>query len=144
MPIKNFLTTQQKKQLQKALRESDCPYFRERLLILLQRNEGKTYQEIADFLGCSYRTVAHWCIHGDPDNLETLKDKRRHGNYRKVTEDYIQLLMEVAEKDPRELGNEFDRWTGDRLANYLAQITGIKLSGSQVRKILRKRSRKSK
>ncbi len=136
MQIRFFLDARQKKELTKALKKSDCPHFRERILMLLLRNEGMTYQEISDFLGCSYRSVAYWCVHGDPDNLESLKDKRRQGNYRKATKAYIQLLMEVIKKAPNDLGYEFDRWTGERLANYLAQSTGIKLSVSQVRKIL--------
>ncbi len=138
MPIRNFLTVKQKKKLQKALKESDCPLLRERILILLLRNEGRIYQEISDFLGCSYRTVAYWCVHGDPDNLEGMKDKRREGKPRKATEDYIRLLMELIEQDPRELGYEFDRWSGERLASHLKKLTDIELSGSQVRHILRK------
>lgn len=106
--------------------------------MLLLRNDGKTYQEISDFLGCSYRTVAYWCVHGDPDDLETLRDKRTHGNYRKATDDYIHLLIKVADQKPTELGYKFDRWSGERLAEHLARSTGIELSGSQVRNILRK------
>jgi hypothetical protein len=79
MPAKNFLSSRQKEQLQTVLRESDCSHFRERVLMLLLMNDGKTYQEITDFIGCSYRTVAYWCVHGDPDNLESLKDKRQPG-----------------------------------------------------------------
>jgi transposase len=45
--------------------------------------------------------------------------------------------MEVIEKDPEELGYEFGRWTAQRLATYLEGETGIKLSGSQVRRILK-------
>ena len=43
---------------------------------------------------------------------------------------------ETIEKEPQELGYEFGRWTAQRLATYLENITGIKLSGSQVRRIL--------
>jgi hypothetical protein len=43
------------------------------------------------------------------------------------------LLLEVIEKEPAEYGYEFGRWTA-RL--YLEKITGIKLSGSQVGRIL--------
>lgn len=35
-------------------------------------------------------------------------------------------------------GYEFGRWTGERLATYLAQKTGIQLTGTQVRRILKK------
>lgn len=107
--------------------------------MLLLMNDGKTYQEISEFLGCAYRSVAYWCVHGDPDNLETLKDGREKGNYRKADEAYIQLLVEVIEKNPSELGYEFVRWSANRLATYLTEKTGIKLSGEQVRRILKKK-----
>ena len=47
--------------------------------------------------------------------------------------------METIEKSPEELGYEFGRWTTARLASYLAQETGIKLSGEQVRRILQQK-----
>ena len=64
MPVKNFLTQEQKENLQNALKESEDKYFRQRALMLLLMNDGKTYAEITDFLGCSYRSVAYWCCHG--------------------------------------------------------------------------------
>ena len=42
-------------------------------------NDGKTQAKIAEFLGCSVNKVSYWCIHGDPDNLESLKDDRMKG-----------------------------------------------------------------
>jgi len=139
MPAKDFLTLVQKKVLQQALRDSDCPHFREHVLMLLLQNDGKTYEQIADFIGCSYRTVAYWCVHGNPDDLDSLRDKREQGNYRKVTENYLQLLMDVIDKEPRSLGYDFDHWTGERLAIHLAQKTGIQLSGTQLRRILKQK-----
>jgi len=139
MPAKGFLTKQQLKKLQTALRESESPQFRERILMLLLMNDGKTYREISDFIGCSERTVVYWCVHGDPDNLESLRDGREQGNSKKATPVYIQLLMETIEKAPDELGYEFGRWTTARLATYLAGVTGIQLSGEQVRRILHKK-----
>ncbi len=53
------------------------------------------------------------------DNLDSLRDKREQGNYRKATEEYIALLLEVVEKAPSEFGYEFGRWTAQRLATYL-------------------------
>ena len=52
-------------------------------------NDGKTQAKIAEFLGCSVNNVSHWCIHGDPDNLETLTDAKMSGNHRKATDKYI-------------------------------------------------------
>ena len=110
------------------------------LQILLLQNDGKTYQEIQRCLGCGYQTVAHWCVHGKPDNLDSLRDKREQGNYRKATEEYIALLIEVVEKAPSEFGYEFGRWTAQRLSTYLQEQTGIKLSSKQITRILQKKS----
>ena len=138
-PAKNFLTPSQVTQLQQALKESELPHVRERLLIILLQNDGRTHQEISRFLGCSPRTVAYWCMHGDPDNLKTLHNKRESEHYRKATTEYIELLLKTVDKKPSDLGYEFGRWTAERLATYLTQITGIELSSSQVRRILKRK-----
>ena len=136
MPAKNYLTSEQKEQLQKALKREVNGDIRERILILLLLNDGKTQQEIADFIGCSKNKVCYWCVQADPDNLESLKDERMKGNHKKATEKYIEILLGTIEKEPQELGYDFGRWSAQRLATYLEKKTGIKLSGSQVRRIL--------
>ncbi|ACK68968.1 conserved hypothetical protein [Gloeothece citriformis PCC 7424] len=70
MPAQNHLSSEQKEKLLKTLKESENPYIRERILILLLMNDGKTYQEISKFLEIAYSTVAYWAVHGEPDNLE--------------------------------------------------------------------------
>jgi transposase len=136
MPAKNHLSQEQKEQLLKTLKEHENSYVREKILILLLMNDGKTYQEISKFLGLAYPTVAYWAVHGDPDNIESFLDGRREGNFRKVTKEYENLLLEVIDQEPENYGYEFGRWTAARLATYLEEVTGIKLSGSQVRRIL--------
>lgn len=140
MPAKNHLTLEQVEKLQKTLKKEENGDIRERILMLLLLNDGKTQAQIADFLGCSINKVSYWCIHGDPDKLESLKDERMKGNHTKVTDKYIEILLETIDKEPEELGYEFGRWTAQRLATYLASVTGIQLSGSQVRRILEKKS----
>ena len=139
MPAKVFLDLEQQKKLQKALKEHEHPEIRERILILLLLNDGKSQLEIASFLGCSLRKVAYWCVHGDPENLDSLKDERMSGNHKKATDEYVDLLLKIIEQEPDELGYEFGRWTAKRLATYLGIKTGIELSGSQVRRILAKK-----
>ncbi len=92
MPAKGYLTQSQKESLQKALSESNNPQLTQRILMLLLMDDGKTYQEISDWLGCSYRSVAYWCVHGDPEKKESLYDGRNQGNYRKATDEYIAIL----------------------------------------------------
>ena len=88
MPAKNHLSQEQKERLLKTLKEHENPYVRGKILILLLINDGKTYQEISNFLDIAYPTVAYWAVHGDPDNLESFLDGRREGNFRKVTKEY--------------------------------------------------------
>jgi DNA-directed RNA polymerase specialized sigma subunit len=76
MPAKNHLTSQQIEKLQKALKLEENGEIRERILILLLLNDGKTQANIAEFLGCSLNKVSYWCVHGDPENLESLKAQR--------------------------------------------------------------------
>ena len=136
MPAKNYLKPEQKERLQKALKREEKGDIRARILILLLLNDGKTHKEIAELLGCSINKVGYWCMQGNPDNLESLKDERMKGNYQKATDKYQEVLLETIEKEPEELGYDFGRWTAQRLATYLEKKTGIKLSGSQVRRIL--------
>lgn len=138
-PVKNFLTPSQVTQLQQALKDSELAHVRERILIILLQNDGKTHQEISRFLGCSPRTVAYWCMHGDPDNLESLHNKREYEHYRKATPEYIELLLKTVVRSPSDLGYEFGRWTAERLATYLTEQIGIELSSSQVRRILKRK-----
>ncbi|MGV0027164.1 helix-turn-helix domain-containing protein [Phormidesmis priestleyi] len=62
MPVPPFLSPSPQETLQNALRESPDPHQRQRVLMLLLRNDGKTYEAISAFIGCSYRSVAHWCV----------------------------------------------------------------------------------
>ena len=76
MPVSEFLNLNQKKNLQKALRSIEDLHQRQLILMVLLRNDGETYEEIMGFIGCSYQSVAHGCIHGNPDDLASFKDGR--------------------------------------------------------------------
>jgi hypothetical protein len=54
------------------MKEDENPQIRERVLILLLIDDGKTYQEIAKFLGILYPTVADLAVHGDPIKWKAL------------------------------------------------------------------------
>jgi len=58
MPAKNHLSEEQVEQLQKALKQEENGDIRERVLILLLLNDGKTQAKIADFLGISLNKVS--------------------------------------------------------------------------------------
>ena len=100
-------------------------------------NNGNTQAQTAELIGCSLRKVAYWSIHGDSENINSFKDDRMKDNYRKATEEYINLLLEIIEVEPEKYGDEFGKWTTARLVIYLGEKTGIELSSTQVRRILK-------
>jgi hypothetical protein len=51
MPAPNHLNFEQKRTLQKALKEEENAYIRERILILLLLNDGKTQVQISELMG---------------------------------------------------------------------------------------------
>lgn len=57
----------------------------------------------------------------------------------KADETYWQRLAEIRESDPQALGYPFTIWTAKRLAVHMAKETGIHLSISRLRTVLRKR-----
>ncbi len=140
MAVKNFLSEEEIKNLQLALQKDERPEVRTRALMFLLQNDGKTYEQRADFIGCSRGTVASWVSNGCPEDLSSLEDKRKKGNHQKATESCINLLLDVIDKEPTDLGYEFGRWTGARLSIHLEKETGIKLSKSQIVRILKKRN----
>jgi len=138
MPAKNHLSSNQKQRVIKILKESEDNYLREKVLILLLIKDGKTYRQISEFMEIAYTTLAYWSVPGDHDNLDSFLDKRSPENFRKVTLEYEQILIDTIEKALEEYGYEFGRWTTARLATYLEKVTGIKLSSSQISRILHK------
>ncbi len=57
----------------------------------------------------------------------------------KATPEYVELLLKTVEIEPSILGYEFGKWTAERLATYLTEKTGIDLSSSQIRRILKRK-----
>jgi transposase len=55
----------------------------------------------------------------------------------KATRSYREQLLAVVRRRPRALGLPFSLWTGDRLSDYLAERTGIRMSKPSVYRLLR-------
>ena len=46
-----------------------------------------------------------------------------------MTDEYKAQLVQVARQRPRSLGQPYSLWTCQRLADYMAEQTGIRVSG---------------
>jgi len=67
-----------------------------------------------------------------------INDEPREGSPAKVTEAYHKQLIEAVRRRPRSLSLPYSMWTLRRLADYMAEETGLRVSYETVRRELRK------
>jgi transposase len=107
-------------------------------MVLLSAERGLRAEEIAQIVRESHITVLRWLKRYLVEGIEGLKDDPRPGRSTIVTEAYRTRLLEVVRRRPRSLGLEYSMWTLQRLSNYLAEETGVRISSETVRRELAK------
>jgi len=102
-------------------------------MVLLAAERGLTASEIAEIVRMSEETVRRWLKRYLAEGVEGLSDAPHTGAPRKVTEEYRQLLVAAVRRRPRSLRLPFSLWTLHRLADYMAEQTGIRVEYETVR-----------
>lgn len=105
-------------------------------IILLAAEKERVAAEIGQIVRLSEESVRRWLKRYTTEGIEGLKDNPRPGTPRVVTEAYVSRLVEVARRRPRSFDLPFSLWTCQRLADYLAEETGIRVSDETVRQHL--------
>jgi len=107
-------------------------------MILLSAEKGLNSEEIADIVRESPVTVLQWLHRYIAEGIQGLMDAPRAGRSSTVTEKYRVRLLEVVRRRPRSLGLEYSMWTLQRLADFMAEDIGIRVSTETVRRVLAK------
>lgn len=81
--------------------------------------------------------VYGWFKRWQQDGLEGLANKPKSGPPAKADDVYCQALERVLEQEPQELGYDFSVWTVERLRRHLEKETGIALSESRLRALMK-------
>ncbi len=138
MPIRvGALDPEQVAELDHAYRSSPNARLRIRaLMVLLAAEQRLVAAQIAPLVRHDEETVRRWLLRYQAEGLEGLTDWPRCGAPPKVTPEYRELLLSAVRRRPRSLGLPFSLWTADRLADYLAEQTGIRLSQRTVYRLL--------
>jgi transposase len=105
-------------------------------MVLLRLEQGKTIGEIGTIVRLDEETVRIWLKRYQVEGVEGLQDRPRSGNPGKVTGEYQEQLVAAVRRRPRSLGLPYSLWTLERLADYLAEQTGIRVSPDTVRRRL--------
>lgn len=110
---------------------------RQRVQIILLAVERKMIApQIAAIVRTNDQTVRNWIKRFNREGIAGLYDEPRPGAPRKVTAAYRDRLIEVVRRRPRSLEQPYSLWTLQRLADYLAEETGIRVSHVTVRQVL--------
>ena len=132
------LTPAQLAELDHAYRASPNARLRIRaLMVLLNGERGMVAAEIGAVVRQDEQTVRRWLARYRAEGLEGLTDAPRPGVPPKVTPEYRARLVVAVRRRPRSLGLPFSLWTGQRLADYLAEQTGLRLSDTSISRFLR-------
>ncbi len=106
-------------------------------MILLAIERGFVAHEIARLVRHGEQTVRNWIKRFNAEGLEGLKDRPHPSTPVKVSEAYRRRLLHVVRRRPRALDQPYSLWTLQRLADFMAEETGIRLSYEGVRLILK-------
>jgi transposase len=105
-------------------------------IILLAGEQQLNVKDIARIVRQSEQTVRNWLQRYQAEGLAGLADEPRSGAPRKVNEAYRQQVVNAVRQRPRSLEQPYSTWTLQRLVDYMAQQTGIRVSPDTVRLIL--------
>jgi transposase len=133
------LSEEQKVELDELYRKTEVPRVRTRAQIVLLSAEKKLkVDEIADIVRESSVTVLRWLHRYMAEGIQGLMDAPRAGRSSILTDEFRKRLLEVVRRRPRSLALEFSMWTLQRLADFMAEDTGIRVSTETLRRALAK------
>ena len=131
-----YLTSFQRKLLQKKLHSDLSESYRQRIQIMLLADEGKSQTKICRTLGCCPATVRHW-MHIARSGMAHQWEDCPIGRPKAVTQEYLARLKELVNNSPRDYGYSFERWTGSWLSKHLAKEFGVEVSGHHINRLKR-------
>lgn len=132
------LTEAELAEIEAAIRRDKRPEVRQRCTAIHLLHLGHKPPEVARMQAVSIPTVYGWIDRWWEGGVEGLANKPKSGRPLKADDGYRCLLEDVIAKEPGELGYEFAIWTSDRLRAHMKKETGIDLSDSRFRALLKR------
>ena len=106
-------------------------------MILLVAEQRLAVSEVAPIVRESGETIRRWIHRYEAEGLEGLSDAPRSGKPAKAGTAYRERLVELVRRRPRTLDLPFSMWTAARLADHLAEETGLRMSVASIHRLLR-------
>lgn len=131
------LNKTQRRQVECMYRETANRVEAKRCRILLLLAQGFGVSEVVERIGCVRATVYRTLYRWQDDGEAGLLDRRQTPAPRKVTAAHRRKLLSYVGTNPRDFGWERSTWTLELFALQLERETGMHLSVSTVRNVLR-------
>jgi len=125
--------------IERAMRQDKRAEVRQRATVIRLLHLGHKPEAVAKQQMVSVPTIYNWHRLWREQGIEGLVNKPKTGRPSKATDAYCRKLEKLLEKEPSEYGYRFAIWTSDRLRAHLEKETGILLSESRFRALLKKK-----
>ncbi len=132
------LNEQQLAEIEHAIRHDKRPEVRQRCTVIRLLHKEYKPKDIAAMQAISLPTVYGWWKRWQEEGLAGLANRPKSGRPAKANDAYCRALERVLAQEPRELGYDFAIWTVARLCQHLEKETGIVLSPSRLRALLKR------
>ncbi len=133
------LTKAELKLVETAIKHDKRPEVVQRSMAIQLLHLGHKPEEVAKIHAVSKPTIYGWFARWQNGGVEALANQPKSGRPPKADDAYSLALVEVIEKEPSEVGYHFTIWTVERLSTHLEKITGIALSESRLRALIKRK-----
>lgn len=106
-------------------------------MILLAVEQNMTAPQIGQIVRKNEQTVRRWIKRFNAEGVNGLYDAPRPGSPEKVTPEYRDRLLNIVRQRPRALEQPYSLWTLARLADFMAEERGLRVSTETVRRVLK-------
>lgn len=139
MTINFRLNTEELGEIEHAIKYAGEPEVWQRATAIHLLHKRQRPEEVAQVMAVKPTTVYQWYHRWRAEEVQGLVNRAKGGRPGKATEAYCEVLAEVLEKEPVELGYDFTLWAVDRLRAHLYEQTGVTLSAGRFRALLKRR-----
>lgn len=130
-------TSEQLKTLDELYQRTKDVRVRQRAqIVLLAAEKRLVAREIGELVRLDEQSVRRWLKRYMAEGIEGLKDKPRPGVAPVVTPAFRATLVATVRRRPRSLDQPYSLWTLQRLADFMAEATGLRVSDETVRRYL--------
>ena len=106
-----------------------------RLLSILQKVKGRTYEDIANEHGVSSRSVQRWVAAFTHGGIDEVKLNKPGGLKSSITSEDREIILSVLFNDPHIFGYIRNTWSLRSLAKCLTNEIGISISFKHLQRI---------